>query len=173
MPPRTVVFDTDSPPLYQSPENENTRVHCLSLLQNFTNKFDIKTVKQKTINHSGNQSILIEMVSYESTLQVSVATCSGYNKKSLSRMNETSNPSVCKNCTSEVIIQKHNVQLILTWYLNEPCEVCIYNVFSTLPVWRARKTTSKVVFPPGGTICKRNKIQINKSQKALSHFIIS
>ena len=30
----------------------------------------------------------------------------------------------------------------------------MYNVFSTLPVWRARKTTSKVVFPPGGTIWK-------------------
>lgn len=48
--------------------------------------------------------------------------------------------------------------MIITWYVNTPwCDVLINKVFSTLPTTRARKTTSKDVFPPGGIICRETR----------------
>lgn len=45
--------------------------------------------------------------------------------------------------------------LVRTWYVNTPCcDVLINKVFSTFPTTRARNTTSKDVFPPGGIICR-------------------
>lgn len=50
----------------------------------------------------------------------------------------------------------------ITWYLYEPWEVWMNKVFSTLPTCRARKTTSNVVLPPGGTVWNKNRAQINE-----------
>lgn len=55
-----------------------------------------------------------------------------------------------------------HLSVTLTWYLNEPWEVWIYNVFSTLPSWRAKKTTSKVVLLFGGTAWKTRILNIDK-----------
>lgn len=56
----------------------------------------------------------------------------------------------------EYIFCEENV--IITWYVNTPwCDVLINKVFSTLPTTRARKTTSKDVFPPGGIICRETR----------------
>ena len=40
--------------------------------------------------------------------------------------------------------------IIIILNLKDPALVWIYNVFSTKPVSRPRKTTSKVALPPGG-----------------------
>ena len=41
----------------------------------------------------------------------------------------------------------------------------MYNVFSTLPSRRAKKTTSNVVFPFGGTACKVDKKRFNEARQ--------
>lgn len=53
--------------------------------------------------------------------------------------------------------------LAFTWYVNTPwCDVLINKVFSTFPTTRARNTTSNDVFPPGGIICIRTRLKIEK-----------
>lgn len=53
--------------------------------------------------------------------------------------------------------------LAFTWYVNTPwCDVLINKVFSTFPTTRARNTTSNDVFPPGGIICTRNRLKMEK-----------
>jgi len=47
----------------------------------------------------------------------------------------------------------------LTWYLNDPLDEWMYNVFSTTPTCLARNTTSNVVFCCGGTNYIRTQVQ--------------